>query len=1038
MVSIRAARTGGDLRHRLRLRCGEGFNPRRPHGRRLHGSRWWRRRNEFQSAPPARAATGSRSGRPSSVHGFNPRRPHGRRRGVRRYPLAPVAVSIRAARTGGDGAVDDDRTLGTHGFQSAPPARAATGATARREAGEGVSIRAARTGGDGRRVLPLQAEDGFQSAPPARAATGRRHALHRQGRVSIRAARTGGDAVATDEAIDNMFQSAPPARAATCCSASTSRGRRSFNPRRPHGRRRVQRGSSGRVARFNPRRPHGRRPLPARVGTRPTRFNPRRPHGRRPPARRRRSGLADGFNPRRPHGRRRAPRLHVPRGDSVSIRAARTGGDPRVRTPRADPRHRFNPRRPHGRRPATRPPSPRARGSFQSAPPARAATQPVREFLVAVGQVSIRAARTGGDFAPKTAPVNSGLFQSAPPARAATTFRRWASSEPWRSFQSAPPARAATRPGGAGVRPGYRFNPRRPHGRRRPQGRPTLAGRVGFNPRRPHGRRPARGADEEVCTSGFNPRRPHGRRRDRAAEAPQKRRVSIRAARTGGDATAARRPGHGRRVSIRAARTGGDESAGTTTGGLGQVSIRAARTGGDFIYLDSTRGYSVSIRAARTGGDTDASRHRVRHRSFNPRRPHGRRRGDGARRHNIPGVSIRAARTGGDDISHATVHDPNRFNPRRPHGRRRYQPRNRARSESFQSAPPARAATRLEDGLPFGVQVSIRAARTGGDDIFRRIADAITKFQSAPPARAATRPCARSRLRWRGFNPRRPHGRRRGAHHGEHVVILVSIRAARTGGDLAFVVLICPTRFQSAPPARAATLAGLADLPGLRVSIRAARTGGDWSLDRSWPSAPGFNPRRPHGRRHGGANITTGAQSGFQSAPPARAATRSKVSGSVYDTFQSAPPARAATAPSRMFGTGRRGFNPRRPHGRRLPPAVDVERVMGVSIRAARTGGDYRLGSHGHPRCVSIRAARTGGDVMVGCGSPPGAWRFNPRRPHGRRLEKQHFRTSLLVVSIRAARTGGDQGVHRDRLAGHLFQSAPPARAATKVEPAET
>ncbi len=73
--------------------------------------------------------------------------------------------------------------------------------------------------------------------------------------------------------------------------------------------------------------------------------------------------------------------------------------------------------------------------------------------------------------------------------------------------------------------------------------------------------------------------------------------------------------------------------------------------------------------------------------------------------------------------------------------------------------------------------------------------------------------------------------------------------------------------------------------------------------------------------------------------------------------FQSAPPVKAATAAG----------------------VVDSGEA-GVSIRAAREGGDDKATETGEEAGVSIRAAREGGDllfflvVFCSCG-------FNPRRP---------------------------------------------------------
>ncbi len=168
-------------------------------------------------------------------------------------------------------------------------------------------------------------------------------------------------------------------------------------------------------------------------------------------------------------------------------------------------------------------------------------------------------------------------------------------------------------------------------------------------------------------------------------------------------------------------------------------------------------------------------------------------------------VSIRAALTGGDATSAVAGLPLLSFNPRRPHGRRREIAAQIARTGEFQSAPPSRAATDAPVNLPYTEQVSIRAALTGGDSMTIISSQSLWRFQSAPPSRAATDrnivstgtqdvsiraaltggddqlPSASANHR--SFNPRRPHGRRR-----------EMPRASP------------PTRsFQSAPPSRAAT-----------------------------------------------------------------------------------------------------------------------------------------------------------------------------------------------------------------------------------------
>ena len=182
-----------------------------------------------------------------------------------------------------------------------------------------------------------------------------------------------------------------------------------------------------------------------------------------------------------------------------------------------------------------------------------------------------------------------------------------------------------------------------------------------------------------------------------------------------------------------------------------------AATRAVLIALNAAR---VSIHAAREGGDV-----RAKQRIANA------------------AVSIHAAREGGDASYWGSACAMPRFNPRRPRGRRPAGPRRQtfmrlfqstppARAATiamtqtdlpglFQSTPPARAATIMLAAIAIAADVSIHAAREGGD--------------SRPSSVLPVCLC---------FNPRRPRGRR-------HLFGMRSERQAE---------------FQSTPPARAATL----------------------------------------------------------------------------------------------------------------------------------------------------------------------------------------------------------------------------------------
>ena len=151
--------------------------------------------------------------------------------------------------------------------------------------------------------------------------------------ISIHAPRTGSDCEARTTSISGCY----------------------FNPRSPHGERRIHSaaGFSG-WGYFNPRSPHGER----QAGHSPAEW--RNPY----------------FNPRSPHGERHAVAHGWSHGRKISIHAPRTGSDvARAETPQGV--GDFNPRSPHGER-QTGSSRSREAAKFQSTLPARGATARAR------------------------------------------------------------------------------------------------------------------------------------------------------------------------------------------------------------------------------------------------------------------------------------------------------------------------------------------------------------------------------------------------------------------------------------------------------------------------------------------------------------------------------------------------------------------------------------------------------------------------------------------------------------------------------------
>ncbi len=211
-------------------------------------------------------------------------------------------------------------------------------------------------------------------------------------------------------------------------------------------------------------------------------------------------------------------------------------------------------------------------------------------------------------------------------------------------------------------------------------------------------------------------------------------------------------------------------------------------------------------------------------------------------------VSIHAPLTGGDDTRSCVPAQSTRFNPRPPHGRRRGGEGEDQDDHQFQSTPPSREATRVRifptprrssfnprpphGRRPYYVdirglhRVSIHAPLTGGDLIVVLYNPPSHVSIHAPLTGGDLRTVARGWLRG-GFNPRPPHGRRpeKSSDDGANNV---SIHAPLTGGDTETEPMIHPSPvFQSTPPSREATRFSCLQLQCEGVSIHAPLTGGD-------------------------------------------------------------------------------------------------------------------------------------------------------------------------------------------------------------------
>ena len=192
--------------------------------------------------------------------------------------------------------------------------------------------------------------------------------------------------------------------------------------------------------------------------------------------------------------------------------------------------------------------------AFQSTLPARGATARNRRTQHEY-HISIHAPRTGSD---RTRTRRSSATQiSIHAPRTGSDGRKRPRKGKEEKFQSTLPARGATSAFWYWSTATFYFNPRSPHGERRPTSlRITLserfqstlpargatekppAGRTSrrnFNPRSPHGERRHQRPHQPPEDGDFNPRSPHGERPAASSACHSDKEISIHAPRTGSD-----------------------------------------------------------------------------------------------------------------------------------------------------------------------------------------------------------------------------------------------------------------------------------------------------------------------------------------------------------------------------------------------------------------------------------------------------------------------------------------------------------------------
>ena len=304
----------------------------------------------------------------------------------------------------------------------------------------------------------------------------------------------------------------------------------------------------------------------------------------------------------------------------------------------------------------------------------------------------------------------------------------------------------------------------------------------------------------------------------------------------------------------------------------------------------------------------------------------------------------------------------------------------------FQSTLPARGATPFFRQKSPIFPISIHAPRTGSDRAVKRGRSSGT-FQSTLPARGATGGGSslpimdfvfQSTLPARGatdgdnlgkhrigyFNPRSPHGERRGV------------------CDL----LVAHAIFQSTLPARGATVPDDGGKSSRTISIHAPRTGSDSLLHvevkrDSWISihAPrtGSDPRGYFGVTW--FEISIHAPRTGSDAHAANITTLTAI-------FQSTLPARGATSGTGGIHQSCGYFNPRSPHGERQSGIRKSRRNEAFQSTLPARGATVRFAFFNSAIQISIHAPRTGSDLI---------------------RHRQHIAT--YTISIHAPRTGSDE-----------------------------
>ena len=429
------------------------------------------------------------------------------------------------------------------------------------------------------------------------------------------------------------------------------------------------------------------------------------------------------------------------------------------------------------------------------------------------------------------------------------------------------------------------------------------------------------------------------------------------------------------------------------------ISTHAPRTGSDDQGADTYESFAISTHAPRTGSDVLLCCVCRSPRHFNPRSPHGERRGDSY-----------------------DVHEPRRFQPTLPaRGATRRPPMKPAQSVYFNPRSPhgeRRAAAAYADSLdrdfnprsPHGERLHQQS------DFWLR-----SKFQPTLPARGATNGKIILDCRWR-FQPTLP---ARGATHS-------------------CVLLIPFLLFQPTLPARGATVRGVISAILGNISTHAPRTGSDLMLSGYFYSHYNFNPRSPHGERLKGSSSAKGRRNFNPRSPHGERHDKDDPNGWKMEISTHAPrtgsdsrctwkknresgfqptlPARGATFCTPCPAIANNDFNPRSPHGERLAIRHSCHRGQNFNPRSPHGERLLCRSRFRHSRQISTHAPRTGSDPRS---ARPQRWaqHFNPRSPHGERLDRYegvpHYYTFQPTLPARGATRRVSRGSTRNSISTH-------------------